>query len=144
MKYFQKVAAAIAVTVLCLSSVQLAAAQEPANPAPAAEQAAPAVQPAAPDVSAERLSRKQKRDLGILPIQVLSRARQMAKDGEISKDMTPKEMAFCYASNVASSQEFGGAWNQVSDGTYGVDWDGIIAFLERLFELLMKFLPLFI
>ena len=98
----------------------------------------------APGVEAKRLSRKQKRELGILPRQVLSKARELAKAGDITQDMTKREMAFVYAAEVASSAEYGGAWNQVSDGTYGADWDAIIDFLERLFELLVKFLPMFL
>ena len=93
---------------------------------------------------ADRLTRRQKKELGILPIQVLRRAKELAKDGDLVKDMSSREMAFVYAADVASSAEYGGAWRQVSDGTYGADWDQIIDFLERLFELLVKFLPLFI
>ena len=92
----------------------------------------------------ERLSRRQKRELGILPIQVLRRAREMAREGDLTEGMSPLDMAFCYAAEVSSSEEFCGTWEQVRGGTYGVDWDGIIEFLERLFELLIKFLPLFI
>ena len=93
--------------------------------------------------SADRLTRREKRELGILPRQVLSKARQMAKDGDITKDMSYKEMAFCYAAEVADSPEYGGAWKQINEGKYGVDWDGIIEFLEKLFELLIKFIPIF-
>lgn len=93
---------------------------------------------------AERLSRRQKRELGLLPRHVLQRARQLAKDGDITKDMTTKEMAFIIAADAADSDEFCGAWGNVVNGTYGVDWDSLIVFIERLMELLLKFLPLFI
>jgi len=92
----------------------------------------------------DRLSRRQKRELGLLPLQVLRGTRELVKEGEITSDMSAAEMTFVYASSVASSPEYGAAWRQVQEGTYGADWDGIIQFLTQLFELLMKFLPLFI
>ncbi len=89
---------------------------------------------------AERLTRQQKKELGILPVQVLANA----KDADITRDMTAREKAFAYAAFACDHQEYSLAWVGVQQGTYGVDWDAIIEFLEKLFELLAKFLPLFI
>lgn len=88
----------------------------------------------------DRLTREQKKELGILPVQVLAHAR----DADLKKEMTSREKAFAYAAYACDNQEFALAWVGVQQGTYGVDWDAIIDFLERLFELLVKFLPLFI
>lgn len=86
------------------------------------------------------LTRQQKRELGVLPVQVLAHA----KDADLDRGMTAKEMAFAYAAYASDFAEYKLAWVGVRQGTYGVDWDSLIEFLEKLFELLMKFLPLFL
>lgn len=88
----------------------------------------------------DRLTRKQKRELGILPVQILAHA----KDADLNKDMSAREMAFAYAAYVSDVPEFKGAWGGIEDGSYGVDWDNLIEVLTKIMELLMKFLPLFI
>lgn len=88
----------------------------------------------------ERLTRKQKRELGILPVQILANARE----ADLNNKMTAKELAFAYAAFATLNQEYGATWNGVRQGTYGVDWNSIIEALERIMELLLKFLPLFI
>lgn len=144
MKTFLIKAAILFAALLLFTSpaiVQVATAQEQKPPV-VKEQ--PDEQKQEAEVKAARLTRKQKRALGILPRQVLPRIRAMAKEGDIDKEMTAREMAFCYATEVASTAEYGSAWKSVTEGTYGVDWDGLIDFLERLFELLMKFIPIFL
>lgn len=89
---------------------------------------------------AERLTRKQKRELGILPVQILANA----KEADLDSKMTAKELAFAYASYATLQKEYGASWNGVRQGTYGADWNSIIDALERIMELLLKFLPLFI
>ena len=87
-----------------------------------------------------RLTRQQKKELGILPAQVLANA----KDAGITKEMSAEEKAFVYACYAADQSEFMPAWKACLGGTYGVDWDSIIEFLTKLMEMLMIFLPLFI
>lgn len=89
---------------------------------------------------AERLTRKQKRELGILPVQILANA----KEADLNNKMTAKELAFAYAAFASMQGEYAGSWNGVRQGTYGVDWNSLIDALERIMELLLKFLPLFI
>jgi hypothetical protein len=91
-------------------------------------------------MTADKLSRQQKKELGILPVQVLAHL----KDADADKNMNAKELAFVYATYACDNTEFALAWVGVQQGTYGVDWDSIIAFLEKIMELLLKFLPLFI
>lgn len=88
----------------------------------------------------DRLTRQQKKELGILPAQILSHI----KDADLNKEMTAKELSFAYASFACDNNEYALGWVGVQQGTYGVDWDSIIAFLEKIFELFLKFLPLFI
>lgn len=88
----------------------------------------------------EKLTRKQKRELGILPVQILTNA----KEADLDKKMTARELALAYAVFASMQGEYAGSWNGVLQGTYGVDWNSIIDALERIMELLLKFLPLFI
>ena len=88
----------------------------------------------------DRMTRQQKRELGILPAQVLANL----KNADVHNGMSAKEMAFAYAAYACDNEEYSLAWIGVQQGTYGVDWDALIAFLEKLMELFMKFLPLFI
>ena len=92
----------------------------------------------------DKLSRRQKRELDLLPRQVFFGMRELAKEGEITQEMTKQEMAFVYASHCASSEEYGASWRQVQEGTYGADWDAILEFLMQLIEMFMIFFPLFI
>lgn len=91
-------------------------------------------------VDGEKLTRKQKRELGILPVQILANA----KEADLNNGMTAKELAFAYAAYATLQKDYGASWNGVRQGTYGVDWNSIIDALERIMELLLKFLPLFI
>jgi hypothetical protein len=88
----------------------------------------------------DRLTRQQKKELGILPVQVLAHL----KNADVNKDMSPRELAFAYAAYACDNDEFALAYAGVDNGTYGVDWDSIIDFLTKVIELLLKFLPLFI
>jgi hypothetical protein len=92
------------------------------------------------NMASERLTRQQKKELGILPVQILANA----KHADLNKDMTAKELAFAYAAYVSDVDEYRLGWVGVQQGTYGVDWNELLAFLEKVMELLLKFLPLFI
>lgn len=89
------------------------------------------------------LKRREKRQLGILPRQVIGELRRLAKEGDITKDMSNRDIAAVIAIERASSKEYGGSWNKAKEGKYSVDWDSILAFLEGVVELLLKILPIF-
>ena len=91
-------------------------------------------------LAAVELSRKRKRELGLLPRQVMFGAMKLARAGDIDKDMTAKEIAFVYVASVSESAEYGAAWKKVS----APDWDSLLAFIEKLMELFLKFLPMFL
>lgn len=95
-------------------------------------------------VGGDRLTRQQKRELGLLPRQVMRRMQELAELGEIDKDMSPQELAFVYAADACNSVEYGAAWTAAREGRYSADWDAILEFLTGLMELLAKFLPIFI
>lgn len=90
------------------------------------------------------LTRKQQRELGILPRQILSTIRQLKEDGQVVAGMTSREIAFVVMADVMQVSEYSETWGAVRQGTYGVDWEAIADFIERIVELLMIILPLFI
>jgi hypothetical protein len=63
------------------------------------------------------------------------------ESGDLFEGYTANELAFMYIAEVMDDAEYADKWASVRDGTYGVDWDAILEFLEGLFELLIKFLP---
>ena len=90
------------------------------------------------------MNRKQRKELGLLPRQVLADMRKLAKTGVINKDMTAKEIALAVAMERASDDCCNETWQQVFEGVYEIDWDEVMRVLEMLIELLIKYLPLFI
>jgi len=85
------------------------------------------------------MTRKEKRELGLLPLQLMSRTRSLCKSGDITQQMTRKEAAVVVAFSNASDESTHDAWERVEYGS--VDWDAILAFIEKLLAIL---LPLFL
>jgi hypothetical protein len=90
------------------------------------------------------MNRKQRRELGLLPRQVLADVRKLAKEGAIDKSMDAQQIALIVAMERASDDCCDDAWQQVFEGTYEVDWDEVLRVLEMIIQLLIKYLPLFI
>lgn len=84
------------------------------------------------------MSRKEKKELGLLFIQVVNGVRQLRKEGVITPSMSVKEAAVIYAASVASDEPTYEAWEKVEVGS--VDWDALLAFIEKLLAII---LPLF-
>jgi len=95
-------------------------------------------------LSSDKITRRQQRELGILPRDVLSRLRELAEERAIDKDMSCQDIAAVLMIDLCLDPEFAATWQNVHEGTYGVDWDALADFLERVVELLLKILPLFI
>ena len=92
----------------------------------------------------QKLSRKERRQLGLLPRQILFGVRQLQKDGVITDDMSTEEMATMYLMDVTQDVAFVDAWSGNIEDTYGFDWEQFRILVEMVLEWLMKFLPLFI
>ncbi len=96
-------------------------------------------------VAKEKLSRAQKKALGILPRQVLRGVVKGIKNGDYEKDMTARELTFAYAADAMDAPATSSAWRNAKSGKVGApDWDNILEFLEKLMELILKFLPMFL
>jgi len=93
---------------------------------------------------AKDLSRKEQRELGILPRQIFVTLFALKREGVLQEGMNAKEIAVMIACEKMASDEYASSWNQVQQGTYGIDWNAIADFIERIVELLLKILPLFI
>lgn len=80
------------------------------------------------------LTRAQKRQLGILPRQVLLGAMQLHRDGMITADMTPEQMAFVFMAERIDDPKFGSWWDDIIDAL-----PQILEFLTGLFEIISIF-----
>ena len=87
------------------------------------------------------MNRKQRKELGLLPRQVLADVRKLAKAGAITKDMDATQIAIVVAMERASDAYCDDAWQQIFEGTYEVDWDEVLRVLKMIIELLLKYLP---
>lgn len=86
------------------------------------------------------MNRREKRDLGLLPSQIMVRTRVLCYGGEITKEMSRKEAAVVVAFSLANSDEAThDEWEKIEYGS--VDWDAVLAFIEKLLAIL---LPLFL
>lgn len=85
----------------------------------------------------QTLSRRAMRQAGLTVLNVRRRARAMAREGEITADMTHEQIRDTmlddlYCASVDVFAEF-----------TGVDWDAILAFIEKLIPLILKIIALF-
>ena len=83
------------------------------------------------------LSRQEKKDLGILPLQVLQTARELIKDGDITKDTNRNEMATILL--FKTTEEYYDDWEAAD-----LDWNDVLAYLERLLTFIVPLLLIFI
>lgn len=86
------------------------------------------------------VSRRQARELGILPVQILARARKLHKDGKIEKGMDVKDIAALVALDAAGDEAYASAW----DAPGAPNWDEILAFIEGVLKILVEYLPFLI
>lgn len=85
------------------------------------------------------LSRSEQRRLGLLPRQILVRLIRMKRSGELPDGLTKRQVAMAIAMDTASDDGYATAW-----GAAEFDLDKILDFIEKVLELIIRFLPLII
>ena len=85
-----------------------------------------------------RLTIRQRRAMGLTFVGTLRAARELARRGDITSTTDPKEMAAAIAEEIMLTNAR--AW---SDHASSIDWDAILAFIEKLIPLIMKLIALF-
>ena len=93
------------------------------------------------------MTRKQKKELGLLPLQVIRGIKELKEEGELGpvpQELTATELSFVYITHVMDSADYGAAWQQVNEGTYGIDMDELIRLVTLIMELIKMFGPLFL
>ena len=91
------------------------------------------------DVTGRReLSLRERRAMGLTLRNVRRTARELAAAGEITREMSRAEIAAIVADRIAGENP------RAFDGLTEIEWDAVLAFIERLLELLIKFLPYFL
>lgn len=90
-----------------------------------------------------RLTRFEKRNLGILPRDIFARGRELIGAGVMTPPMTLREGAMAIATDCMSDERCAGEWIKIQAEPGAPDLDEILAFIEGVLELLAKFLPIF-
>lgn len=78
--------------------------------------------------------RRQMRQAGLTVLNVRRRARQMARDGEITSSMTREQIRDTVLDDLYAAEPRAMA---------GVDWDAILAFIEKLLPLILQIIAMF-
>ena len=83
------------------------------------------------------LSRREMRRLGVTVLNVRRRARQMAKAGEITADMSGEQIRDIVLDDLMGDEPH--AFQNLG----APDWDSILAFIEKLLPLILKIIAMF-
>lgn len=94
---------------------------------------APAEAPAAAIGGRRKFSDRDARRLGITFLSVRSSLKELKASGTIDGSEGTGELAAIVADHISSKKE-----NKTAFAKEGVDWDSLLAFLERLIALIMK------
>ena len=84
-----------------------------------------------------RLSCLERRRLGLTPIGVIAATRRLAKDGQINGGMSSEEICELVATEIMLQNT--PAWAEAPE----IDWDAILAFVEKLIPIIMALIALF-
>lgn len=85
----------------------------------------------------EALPFMQRRRMGLTLAGVISATRRLAKDGEISRSMDRSEIVELVAMEIANQNA--PAWAEAPS----IDWDAVLAFIEKLIPIIMALIALF-
>lgn len=85
-----------------------------------------------------KLTVRQRRQMGLTFRGALQAARELNRRGEIHKDMDSKEISALIAEEIMVTNAK--AW---ADNAVAIDWDAILAFIEKLIPLILKLIELF-
>jgi hypothetical protein len=88
------------------------------------------------------LSPQQCTECGITRFQAWWRVRQMIRRGELPQGSTLRDAAEALALQLSEDPRFAPKWDSLLQS--GWDWEAFIVALERILELLAKFIPIFI
>src|SRR3990172_3073278 len=78
----------------------------------------------------QQLTRHEMRHAGLTVLNVRRRAREMAREGEITATMTAEQIRDTVLDDLFLDTPYG--WDDFS----AIDWDAIIAFIEKLIPLI--------
>jgi phage FluMu protein gp41 len=84
-----------------------------------------------------RMNRREMRRAGLTVLNVRRRARQLAIAGEITSDMSHEQIRDIVIDDLQGDEPR--AFQQLS----AIDWDKVIAFIEKLIPLILKIISMF-
>jgi len=85
----------------------------------------------------ERIGFLERRRLGLTPLGVIAATRRLAKDGQISGGMSQEEICELVAMEIMIQNA--AAWAEAPS----IDWDAVLAFIEKLIPIIMALIALF-
>lgn len=83
-----------------------------------------------------RLTMRERRDLGITWANCFSKAKELYQAGEITADMSRAEIAATVFSSIAAD-------NPTAFADPQIDWDSILAFIEKILPLILQLIGIF-
>jgi hypothetical protein len=83
------------------------------------------------------MSRREMRRMGLTVLNIRRRTRQMAIAGEITSDMSHEQIRDIVIDDLQGDEPR--AFQQLS----AIDWDKVIAFIEKLIPLILKIIAMF-
>lgn len=93
-------------------------------------------------MSGQKLTAQQCQDCGITKFEAWWRVRKMIRRGELERGASIRDAAEALAMQLSEDPRFAPHWEKLRAA--GIDWDEFISALERILELLAKFIPIFI
>ena len=85
----------------------------------------------------ERIGFLERRRLGLTPLGVIAATRRLAKDGQINAAMDKDEICELVATEIMLQNA--PAWAEAPS----IDWEAILAFIEKLIPIIMALIALF-
>lgn len=92
-------------------------------------------------VIARSLTRRERRDLGVTGLNVIRVLREAIKSGEVERTTPAEEVSLIVLQQLMVEKP--AQWQALAANP-SIDWDAIMRFLERLIEILLMILPLFL
>lgn len=81
-----------------------------------------------------KVSRREMRRNGVTLLEMRRRVRQMARAGELTREMTPAQVRETVLDDICSDNP------RIVEA---IDWDALLAFIEKLIPLILQIIALF-
>jgi hypothetical protein len=88
------------------------------------------------DLQGRGLTIRQRREMGLTVANIMRATRKLCQDGTITKDMSKEDVAILVQEQLVMD-------NPKAFADPSVDWDAVLAFIEKLLPFIMQIIALF-